>query len=134
MSARLNVSGYWNGAYSYRHSLRIVMFSAQLFEVNGDIAGSTEEAAPAADLSFGKLSATLRGVRSHLQVSWLKRYDEPRPDNYAQPIIYEGELTSDGLEIRGEWKFPGLISGTFLMIRALGTTSAAEREASTTAR
>jgi len=120
----LDVSGVWNGVYSYAVAsiaAAPVPFLATLAETGSAIVGATEET-----MRGGAAPAALRGRRSGRAVAFVKRYDG-RPHRHE--IHYEGELNGDATEIRGRWRIVPFPSGTFLMIRARPVASAAEREA-----
>jgi hypothetical protein len=127
-ASELDVTGLWLGAYSYRRSLTTVTFEASLDEALGAIGGAIEEMARR-QRPPRLLTATLHGRRENRRVAWIKRYDEPKPLGYEHPVAYEGTLSSDGTEIRGEWRLPGAQTGTFLMIRARALDAEMQREA-----
>lgn len=125
MSGEIDVSGSWLGAFSYYSDFHTTDFSARLSQINLDIIGETEEPNSASEGSM--LTATLRGLRSGVSVSWNKTYDGKRRSHYF--IRYEGDLSADGLEISGVWSIPSATSGTFLMIRAPGWRAEQARKA-----
>jgi hypothetical protein len=123
-ATRLDVSGVWNGVYSYAVAsiaATPVAFVASLAESDSGIVGVTVET-----MRGGPAPATLCGRRAGRAVAFVKRYDR-RP--HCREIHYEGELSGDGTEIRGRWRIVPFPSGTFLMIRARPVASAAQREA-----
>jgi hypothetical protein len=124
----LNVSGQWTGAFTYPRLLATVTFEASLDEALGVIAGATDELTRFHEPQL-RVAATLQGRRNEVSVSWVKRYEAPRPPSYDYPVIYEGTLSTDGMEIRGLWRLPGFETGSFLMIRAVSLEAERERAA-----
>jgi hypothetical protein len=114
----LNLSGLWNGLYSYPpgRGREPVEFSAALRERDGWIEGSTSEIGEAGEALGQTLTATIQGRRTGLSVTFLKTYDGAF--RHYDAVQYVGEVRNDGEEIEGKWTVPGSWSGAFLMIRS----------------
>jgi hypothetical protein len=108
-----NLTGVWQGIYSYPNSNPPVSFVATLIETASMLSGTTHEGE-----GGGTLFATLVGGRHGSVVSFVKTYDGTNPD--YRRVDYEGRLSGDATEIDGRWTIPGVWSGKFLMIRARG--------------
>jgi hypothetical protein len=122
----LNLSGLWQGRFSYPRGRPPTSFVADLAETDCWIVGLTEEIAAVGDARGRKISASLQGRRTGRSVTWLKLYDASSR-NY-DTVHYAGEVSNDGSEIAGRWTIPGGWSGTFLMIRSARADLAATRE------
>jgi hypothetical protein len=125
-----DLSGSWDGLYSYPRDLAPVSFVADLKETGGWFTGTTRETATNGSASGEILGATLQGRRSGSSVKFLKLYDGSAPG--YDSVAYEGSVSADGTEIDGRWTAIGNWSGTFLMIRSRGvaesrSTTADER-------
>jgi hypothetical protein len=114
--ADLDLSGLWTGAFSYSGSMTTVAFDTSLEAAQGALGGVVQELTHVRRPPR-RVTASLQGRRDARFVSWIKSYDEPQLPGYEEPVAYEGELSGDGVEIRGVWRLPGA-HGTFLMIRA----------------
>lgn len=123
----VNLSGAWAGAYSYPTHEPPVLFDAVLRDGGGVIDGTTIER-DALHGSTGRiLSARLDGHRRHRRVTFWKTYETASPDYGV--VLYDGQVSQDGLEIAGRWTIPSIWSGTFLMIRADVPEGGKEHEA-----
>jgi hypothetical protein len=111
-----DLSGSWDGLYSYPRDLAPVSFAADLKETGGWLTGTTREAAPGGSSSGQILNAILQGRRSGSAVKFLKLYNGSVPG--FDSVAYEGSVSADGTEIDGRWTAIGNWSGTFLMIRS----------------
>ncbi|TDR93787.1 hypothetical protein [Enterovirga rhinocerotis] len=112
-----DLTGIWQGLYSYEGIGPHVGFTATLLETGGALYGMTHEREPWAGSS--DLEASLSGLRSGQAVVFTKAYsvqDEAHP-----PIAYDGTVSADGTEIEGTWMLSTLhretMSGRFLMSR-----------------
>jgi hypothetical protein len=122
-----DLSGFWDGIYSYPRDLAPVSFVADLKEAEGWLTGTTEETAAIGSASGQTLSATLQGRRSGSAVKFLKLYDGSVPG--FDSVAYEGSVSADGTEIDGRWTAIGNWSGTFLMIRSRGVAESRSKTA-----
>ena len=112
----LNLTGVWNGLFSYPRAIEPTPFVATLQEGGGWLSGAIEEIARVGPTKGQPLTATVQGRRNGHSVTFLKIYDNP-PPNY-DAVQYSGDVNHDGSEIEGRWTIPGVWSGKFLMIRA----------------
>jgi hypothetical protein len=122
-----DLSGAWDGLYSYPRTLAPVAFVAALNETAGWLTGTTEESAASRSTSGQTLTATLQGRRSGMFVKFLKLYDASVPG--YDGVAYEGNISADGTEIEGRWTARGDWSGTFLMIRSRGVAESHSKTA-----
>ena len=113
----LDLSGEWDGVYSYPDALPPVSFSAALSEAEGILAGRIEDE--------GGPAAALEGRRAGLDVKWLKTYAHR---DVAHDVAYEGRVSADGAEISGRWTIVGSWSGPFLMLRRPKAAQARTRQ------
>jgi hypothetical protein len=114
----LNLSGLWQGFYSYPSRQRPVSFSATLTEAGSWLTGTTTETATQGETRGRVLSAALQGRRTGRSVTFLRLYTDGFPA--YDGVHYEGEVREDGTEIEGRWSIPGNWSGKFLMVRSGG--------------
>jgi hypothetical protein len=112
----LDLTGVWNGLYSYPRAKEPVSFLATLAETDTWLSGVTEEIASAGTMRGQTITATLQGRRTAHAVTFLKTYDD-LPHGY-DTVHYTGDVNDDGSEIEGRWTIPGVWSGKFLLIRA----------------
>ncbi|GCE84331.1 hypothetical protein [Komagataeibacter diospyri] len=127
----LDVTGQWDGQFSYPHTLTPEFFSASLFEAGSHVGGTVTERATSGANAGQCFIAMVRGERTSTQVRFTKMYE----DGVRQhAVLYRGTLNADGSEIEGEWHIAGSWSGPFLMIRrAAGSVVAEIRVAETPA-
>jgi hypothetical protein len=121
----LNLSGVWQGLYSYRSKRDPVPFVATLTEMDSWLTGATEETGVVGEARGRTITATLQGRRDGHSVTWLKLYDGSF--RLYDAVNYAGEVNRDGTEIEGRWSIPGNASGRFLMIRSSGIAAAVGR-------
>jgi hypothetical protein len=121
----VNLTGVWQGLYTYPGINKSVSFTATLLETPGALTGSTHEPCVFRDGAGGTLFATLQGGRDGRQVTFRKTYESAGP-NYDL-VDYEGTLSADGIEIEGRWVIRRVWSGSFLMIRETSNTAARNR-------
>jgi len=114
----LNLSGPWQGFYSYPSLQRPVSFSATLTEAGSWLTGTTTETATQGETRGRVLSAALQGRRTGRSVTFLKLYADGFPA--YDGVRYEGEVREDRTKIEGRWSIPGGWSGRFLMVRSGG--------------
>jgi hypothetical protein len=123
-----NLTGVWQGLYTYLVGGASVSFVATLIESGRVLSGSIHE-----PRSFGvplgeTVYATLLGSRSDSAVSFTKTYQGAGP-GYGR-VEYEGTLSGDRTEIEGVWTIPRAGSGKFLMVRSAGKTAAIKQKKS----
>ena len=124
---REDLSGFWDGLYSYPRHMAPVSFLADLKETAGWLTGTTRETTATGSASGQILRATLQGRRSGSSVKFLKLYDGSVPG--YDSVAYEGSVSADGTEIDGRWTAIGNWSGTFLMIRSQGVAESRSKTA-----
>jgi len=122
----VNLTGVWQGLYTYPRINKSVAFVATLIETPGTLTGSTREPCVFRDGAGGTLFATLLGGRAGRRVTFRKTY-EAAGRNYDL-VDYEGTLSADGIEIEGRWVIRRVWSGTFLMVRETGKAAARSRK------
>jgi len=122
-----NLTGVWQGLFTYPRFLRAGHFSATLIETASRISGSTGELYPFPPRKGETVLAMLDGVRSGSAVHFTKKYEGPEKPNHS--VEYEGTIAADYLEIEGRWFIPGSWAGRFLMIRSGGRSVEVAREA-----
>lgn len=122
-----NLTGVWQGLFTYPNFLRAGQFSATLIETPAWLSGSTSEMYPFDPRAGETVLAMLSGRRIGSSVAFTKTYEGPKEPNHS--VEYEGTLTSDFLEIEGRWFIPGSWAGRFLMIRSGGRSVEAARKA-----
>ena len=127
MALRQDLSGTWDGLYSYPSTLAPVAFVAALNETAGWFTGTTEEVARSRFSSGQTLTATLQGRRSGVLIKFLKLYDAS-VSGYDS-VAYEGNISANGTEIEGRWTALGNWSGTFLMVRSRGMAESRSKTA-----
>ena len=122
-------AGIWSGRYWYLHiqpeNGLIVPFSAFISETDGMLSGTTLEPNSFVENGMMELSAALSGMREDGIVEFVKVYDSA-PDVHDMPIIYEGEMDSDGMRIFGGWTLEsddGAFAGGFELVRASHASS-----------
>jgi hypothetical protein len=121
----LNLTGNWQGQYSYFRNKAPVPFSARLSESNSWLDGLIEEIGTAGDAKGRPIEATVQGRRSGRSVTWIKLYH----GNFRlyDSVQYVGDISDDGLEIEGSWKIHGNSGGRFLMVRQSGKDAARKK-------
>ena len=122
-----NLTGVWQGLYSYPHNRPAVAFVATLIQSGSTVSGTTHEPCTIGGRPGEMLYATLLGGRRDRAIVFVKTYDGGNP-HYGR-VTYEGTLSADGTEIEGRWIVPGDWSGKFLMIRSAGKKEAVTRKA-----
>jgi hypothetical protein len=116
MGADANLTGVWNGFFSYPRLLEPVTFTATLIETQSWVSGSTHEPCTVGKHIGQTLYATLLGTRTGNAVTFKKTYDGTS-DRY-HIVNYEGTIAGDGTEIEGQWIIRVTWSGRFLMVRS----------------
>ena len=114
-----DLSGQWQGIFSYPRDLPPATFTATIADHAGALIGEIEERAR----DGGLLTAMIEGERRGASVIFTKRYDRLHP----HAIRYDGMVDADGTEIAGTWRIEGQWSGTFVMIRPARTAQSRRR-------
>jgi len=122
-----NLTGVWNGLYSYSSGLS-VSFMATLLDSGNALSGATHEPNVFGTTPGSTLTALLSGGRNASAIMFVKTYDEGAPLQYYYPVSYEGVLNGDATEIEGRWRIGDGTSGKFLMIRSEGKAVAVEKK------
>jgi hypothetical protein len=122
-----NLTGVWDGIYSYPSRGKSVTFVASLIENGSWLTGSTHEPCVGGNCPADTLYATLAGSRWGSAVTFVKTYDCAGP-HFQNPVNYEGTLNQDGTEIEGRWVIRQVLTGRFLMIRSTGKAETVARE------
>ena len=123
---RQNLSGIWQGLYSYPDGHEPTSFVAVVIDSDAGFSGTTHEQCSFQEIPGGYLYATLRGQRAGSTVTFVKTYDGT--GGWEHSVDYEGALNEDGTEIDGQWHL-GVWSGPFLMMRANAKEDAVVRKA-----
>ena len=132
MADPLDLTGAWEGIFSYPRSLPPNAFGCVLRDRSGALAGEVQERGDSEQERSVTLIAMIEGRRNGRAVSFTKRYDDLARARYA--VDYEGQLSEDGDEITGRWSIPGIWSGTFIMMRSARRGIEAERRVAETVR
>ena len=127
MGGPTNLTGVWQGLFSYPRMYRAAGFTATVIESGGGLTGSTTEIAVGGPRDGMAVSAFLSGGRTGSRVVFTKQYEGPEPPNHA--VEYEGTLAEDFMEIDGRWFIPGSWAGRLLMIRSSGRSVEEARQA-----
>ena len=125
--ADTNLTGVWQGLFTYPSLFRAGHFSATLIETSSWLSGSTSELCAYGPRAGETVLAMLSGRRDGMAVRFTKTYEGPAEPNHS--VEYEGTLTEDFMEIEGVWIIPGQWAGRFLMIRSGGRSVEAARKA-----
>lgn len=123
-SSTHNLTGVWQGLYTYPRKLQRVLFGAMLIETASWVTGSTHEQHYRTSET---LSAILEGRRNGNAIAFSKTY-EGQVKGYGV-VHYDGTINADATEIEGRWLISTSWAGKFLMIRATGKTQVVERKA-----
>ncbi|MEM6267617.1 MAG: hypothetical protein AAF707_08835 [Pseudomonadota bacterium] len=112
----LDLSGKWDGVFTYPHSLApTTPFVAEITEQAGSFEGSTIEP----DLHKSTPArARIVGHRSGRSIDFTKTYLRNEA-GYENPVDYVGQLSQDGLSITGVWSLLDW-NGEFEMTREAG--------------
>ena len=111
-----NLTGVWQGLFTYPARVRAGNFTATLIETANALSGSTSEIWATPPRAGETLFAMLAGRRAGRNIRFTKTYEGPEKPNHS--VEYEGSLTDDFLEIEGRWFIPNVWAGRFLMIRS----------------
>jgi hypothetical protein len=119
----LNLTGQWQGQYSYSDRTKSpVPFSATLNDNGAWLDGLVEETGTAGDAKGLVIGATIQGRRSGHSVTWIKLYH--RTFRLYDSVQYNGEVSQDGQEIEGRWQIGTRAFGRFMMVRQAGKAAA----------
>jgi hypothetical protein len=110
-----NLTGTWQGQFSYPASPPPECFIATLLERPGLLGGSIQETHQHGKTAGKTFYASVNGRREGNAVTFTKTYESP-PRRHS--VQYEGTLNAEATEIEGSWTIPGAWSGRFLMIRS----------------
>lgn len=130
-SRSIDLTGHWEGLFSYPRLMPPNGFEAELRETSGHIDGETTERSDWRRNRGSTVIALLSGHRDGHAVSFIKRYDDIQR---VEPVHYEGTLSADGDEITGTWRISGQWSGSFIMVRRTRPGAVAERKTAETVR
>src|ERR1700761_8214019 len=120
----VNLTGVWQGLYTYPRILQRVLFGATLIESGSWVTGSTHEVWNYGPHKGQTLTAMLEGQRADNVLTFTKTYEV----SGLQKIHYEGTISADGLEIEGRWMIINNWAGKFLMIRSAGKEQAVDHK------
>jgi len=117
-SDAVNLTGVWQGLYSYEALEEPVPFLATLLDTGSFLSGATQETCAVRRRRKATPRAMIDGSRSARRVSFTKTYDGAA--GWTHSVAYEGSVNPDGTEIEGRWILPEGNSGRFLMVREAG--------------
>jgi hypothetical protein len=120
-----NLTGIWQGQFSYPEKLPPEFFTATLLERPGLLGGSIQETHQHGKTAGKTFYASVHGRRVGNAVTFTKTYETP-PRRHS--VHYDGTLNEEGTEIEGSWTVPGSWSGRFLMIRTSGLAQDAAKQ------
>lgn len=126
-----DLSGTWQGRYSYPDLREPVAFVAIVIDAAGGLGGTTHERCSEGEAPGGYLYATLSGQHANSAVAFIKTYDGT--GGWTHSVDYDGTINEDGTEITGHWRVQdkwGAWTGPFLMMRASAEEDAVVRKAS----
>ena len=112
--AEQNLTGVWDGLYSYPYGKASVPFTATLIDSGSYLGGTVHEQVP--EHGLAQFVSSLSGQRNGRSVAFRKTYDPGSHPAYAT-VDYSGTLSPDGTSIEGRWTIPHGGSGKFLMTR-----------------
>lgn len=121
-----DLSGVWQGKYSYAAAMRPNSFAAHLDDDDGALRGEIIEPNTITAGGPDELIAALAGSRLKRDVEFTKSYSD-----VDQPALrYEGQLNAALTRIDGTWHFPSepWVHGTFMMVRETGRGLRAARQ------
>lgn len=127
---RHDLSGTWQGRYSYFDPREPVAFVAVVIDAAGSLGGTIHERCSEGEAAGGYLYAALSGQHAGSAVSFIKTYDGT--GGWKHSVGYEGTINEHGTEITGHWQLQdqwGVWTGPFLMMRANGIEDAVIRKA-----
>ena len=121
MSNDTNLTGVWNGLYSYITEPNIPqsLFVAVIMDTNNHLSGTIHETLNHADGTSDGTNAHLAGNHAGGSVNFVEAYDGTA--GFTHEVHYEGTIKTGDDEIEGQWRIDsrwGAYYGRFLMIRA----------------
>ncbi len=122
-----NLTGVWQGLYSYAGAGDHTPFTATLLEIGSHFSGSTHETTLVEGRARATLFALMDGTRSGNAIAFVKTYDGSA--GWDHSVAYDGAINGDGTEIEGTWRVRGGAAGRFLMTRPAGKATAVKRRA-----
>lgn len=125
MSAGSDLTGIWDGLYSYTRSGELEStFTAVLFQTGSHLSGAIHETMRRRRGNVAA-NAELEGSVEGKHVAFIKHYDGTGGQQHS--VVYEGNLSGD--EIEGIWTIPSPPgnTGRFLMIRGRKVENRAEK-------
>jgi hypothetical protein len=125
MAQDINLTGLWQGQFSYPIAMQPEFFTANLLETPDLLGGSIQETIRHGKNAGRLFYASVHGRRDGRAVQFIKQYETP-PRRHQ--VRYEGVVNADATEIEGSWTIPASWSGRFLMIRATGLALAVRRQ------
>jgi hypothetical protein len=120
-----NLTGVWQGLYSYPAFREPVYFVATLIQAGAMLSGAIQEAEVGETGAPLTLFAYVSGSKNESAVTFAKTYDGSAGWQHA--VQYDGTINGDATEIEGRWEIQNDWSGRFLMIRSPGATESVAR-------
>ncbi len=120
-----DLTGAWQGKYSYAAAIRPNSFAAYLQENDGTLTGEIIEPNTITAGGPDELIAAMIGARAAREVEFTKSYSD-----LEQPsLLYTGQLNAALTRMDGKWHFPSepWVHGSFMMVREVGPGKAAAR-------
>jgi hypothetical protein len=111
----LDMTGSWQGLFSWPGRDEPVAFLASVTETAGQISGVMQELGLIADPACEMLVAMLEGERHGSMVHFVKTYDGT--GGVTHVVEHQGALTKDGSQMTGDWLIHRVAVGRFLMTR-----------------
>ena len=125
MADSYNLTGVWDGLYTYPYRLGQEHYTAVLFDHRGAVTGTIHETVTRFVPGPVDMNAGVSGTREGGAVEFVKTYDGT--GGWRHSVVYSGRFR-DGDEIEGVWRVDD-VSGSFLMLRARQPAKAADIEA-----
>ena len=108
---KINLSGIWQGLYSFQTLDVPISFIATLLERGRSLSGETQETRAQSITN----TAQIDGMRHSRLVDFIKTYDDKVTG--LQRVNFAGLISQDASEISGQWSRQDGTGGTFLMVR-----------------
>jgi hypothetical protein len=122
-----NLTGIWNGTYFYPPNAecpaQFVKFWMIVIDDNGGIAGFIKEPNTFGRVDAPWLHSTYKGRSdgASRKISFVKTYDGTA--GVSHNVQYSGQLSADGVNVKGEWQIPGSWNGRFTLEKVADTSS-----------